>query len=363
MCEVIISSSEQQTPESQAESSGPIWTWALDRLSEVLTRPNPEFWEGLGNEKRSNATVVFAYLIPLLLGAWGFGLGAQSFFVVWGLWPTVLIVAWSLTAVIGLSFLLGLVANHLAPRSGGINQKSSAFRFFAYLHTPLLLAVTLLYLCSLAQLATLGNYLVIAGFLYGIYLLWIGLPAFFKLGSSGNIIRFPLTISVIWFALQIVLLNATTALANKLFPVQSLNTNERLARSLGSPGLAGVTIQEGFHVDFRALDLKPQHTSTVHKLWLFDEVRYRFLLRASRELKRDHQGNVDLMVTDSDGAPLRLSDPLDKNGATFLEITPEKSGVYYVLSEIGDLGGASERASVELFQFSKPVLADEPISP
>ena len=331
MCEVIISSSDEPTPESQPESPTPVWTWAIDRVSEVLTRPNPEFWEGLATEKRSNATVVFAYLFPLLLAAWGFRAAYIAEVVGWG--PALLLVADSVVAVVVLSFVLGALAEAMAPRFGGERQGPASFRLFAFLQTPVLVAMVLEFLFSLAGAAQLGSFLQIAGLMYGVYLLWIGLPAFFRLGTTGNFIAFPMTIAIIWFLLRSLVMTGVGFAYQKFY-------GENLLQD---------TLDADYTLRSYSRDEMPQYQGRAHQIQLAEGMTYRFVF-----LARHNLSNIDLQITDSEGKPLAQDDPHDQNGSVMLDFTPESSGTYYMSTEVGDLGGPSVRTETLLYTFMKP---------
>jgi hypothetical protein len=71
-------------------------------------------------------------------------------------------------AAFGVIYLLACVIDVLAPRYGGRKHFSNALKLAVYSHTPLWLAGVFLLVPGLSFLLVLG--------LYGVYLLWIGLP-------------------------------------------------------------------------------------------------------------------------------------------------------------------------------------------
>jgi len=302
----------------------------VDRVSDVLTRPNPEFWGSLAREQRSNVTVLFAYLLPLLFAAWGFRAVYIAEVVGWG--PSLMLVADSFLAVVVLSFVLGAIAEGMAPRFGGVRQGAACFRLFAFLQTPVLVAMILEFLFSLAGAAELGSFLQIAGLMYGVYLLWIGLPAFFQLGPKGNFIAFPMTIAVIWFLLRSLIMTGVGFTYQKFY-------GENLLQE---------TIDAGYTLRSYSRDEMPQHQVKAHRLQLSEGTTYRFVF-----LARHNLSNIDLSISDETGTVVERDDPMDQNGSVVVDFTPASTGTYFMTTEVGDLGGPSIRTETLLYSFMK----------
>ena len=280
---------------------------------------------------------MFAYLLPLLLAAWGFRAVYIAEVVGWG--PALLLVADSVVAVVVLSFVLGALAEAMAPRFGGQRQGTASFRLFAFLQTPVLLAMILEFLFSLAGAAQLGSFLQVAGLMYGVYLLWIGLPAFFRLGTTGNFIAFPMTIAIIWFLLRSLVMTGVGFAYQKLY-------GENLLQD---------TLDAGYTLRSYSRDEMPQYQGKAHRVELAEGMTYRFVF-----LARHNLSNIDLHITDAEGQVLLRDDPMDQNGSVMLDFTPEASGTYYMSTEVGDLGGPSQRTETLLYAFMKPTSSAPP---
>ena len=313
-----------------------MWTWAIDRVSDVLTRPNPNFWSGVAEEKYSNARVVFAYLLPLLLAAWGFRAFYVAEIVGWG--PSMMLVADTFVAVVVLSFILGAIADAMAPRFGGTRRGPASFKLFAYLQTPVLVAMVLEFLFSLAGAAQLGSFLQIAGLMYGVYLLWIALPAFFALGPKGNFVAFPMVIAMIWFILRSLVMTGVG------FAYQTFYGENPLQE----------TLDEGYHLRSFSSDDMPQYKVKAHRIGLTQGTDYRFVFLARHSLS-----NIDLRITDAEGNILVYDDPLDQDGVVLVDFVPESTATYFLVTEIGNLGGASQRTETLLYTFKKDHVAPE----
>jgi len=90
---------------------------------------------------------------------------------------------------------------------------------------------------------------------------------------------------------------------------------------------------------------------------LAEGMTYRFVF-----LARHNLSNIDLHITDAEGQVLLRDDPMDQNGSVILDFTPEASGTYYMSTEVGDLGGPSQRTETLLYAFMKPT-SSAPQSP
>jgi len=138
----------------------------VERVRAIVNTPQAE-WPAVAGE--SDDTFAIRYvavlaLIPVLarfVGGWLIG-GYTPFL------PALIgaVVAYALSFVV--VFALALVVDLLAPKFGAKRSYSGALRLTAYSFTPLWLA-------GLALLVPGASFLVLLG-LYGLYLMWAGLP-------------------------------------------------------------------------------------------------------------------------------------------------------------------------------------------
>jgi hypothetical protein len=302
----------------------------MDRVSDVLTRPTPAFWKSIAQESCSNSRVVYAYLLPLLLAAWGFRSVYVARIVGWG--PSLILVADTVIAVVVLSAFLGVVSDFMAPRFGGERRGLASFKLFAFLQTPVLVAMILEFIFSLAGAPQLGGFLQIAGLMYGVYLLWIGLPAFFGLGPKGNFIAFPVVIAMLWFILRSLIMTGAGYAYQTWYGESPLED----------------TLEEGYSLRSFSKDDMPQYQVKSHRISLTTGTDYRFVFLARHSLS-----NIDFHITDADGSTLAGDDPTDQDGTVLLDFTPKVGGTYYLVTEIGNLGGPSLRTETLLYTFMK----------
>jgi hypothetical protein len=149
----------------------------VDRAKNICLTPNTE-WPIIAAEPTSPGTLVSTYVVPLAaIGAvagfiGGSIVGHSSIFLGTYRVPlfTGLVVALFsfCMAIVGV-FVLSLIINALAPTFGGEQNSTQALKVAVYSYTPAWIAGVL-------QIIPLLGILAIFGALYGLYLLYLGLP-------------------------------------------------------------------------------------------------------------------------------------------------------------------------------------------
>ena len=145
----------------------------IERIKAILLTPRTE-WPVIAQEDTSVLDLYIKYVailaaIPEVAHFIGQSLiGADRAPIVSGLMRAVIayLVTWVMV------YLIAAVINVLAPRFGGTRNFSSALKLSVYSHTPLWLAGVFLLIPGL-------NFLLILG-VYGLYLLWVGLPVLMR---------------------------------------------------------------------------------------------------------------------------------------------------------------------------------------
>jgi hypothetical protein len=144
----------------------------LQRIKTILLTPRTE-WPVIEQESATLSDllkyVAILAAIPEVAHFIGQSLiGADRAPIVSGLLRAVIayLVTWAMV------YVIAAVINLLAPRFGGTRNFSSALKLSVYSHTPLWLAGVFLLIPGL-------NFLLILG-VYGLYLLWVGLPVLMR---------------------------------------------------------------------------------------------------------------------------------------------------------------------------------------
>ncbi|MEO7133693.1 MAG: Yip1 family protein [Vicinamibacterales bacterium] len=151
------------------------------RVRNILLTPNTE-WPAIAEEPTQMGTVVTGYVMPLaaigaiagFIGGSLVGmslplLGTYRVPLVAGLTGAIFTFVFAIAGV----FILAFIINALAPTFGAQKDSNRAFKVAAYSYTPAWIAGALQILPALAILG-------IVAALYGLYLLYLGLPALMK---------------------------------------------------------------------------------------------------------------------------------------------------------------------------------------
>jgi hypothetical protein len=141
----------------------------IERVKAILLAPRKE-WPVIEQEPTTLSDLFLKYVailaaIPEVAHLIGLSLiGADRAPIVSLLLRAVVayLVTWAMV------YVIAIVINLLAPRFGGTRNFSNALKLSVYSHTPLWLAGIFLLIPGL-------NFLLILG-VYGLYLLWVGLP-------------------------------------------------------------------------------------------------------------------------------------------------------------------------------------------
>jgi hypothetical protein len=153
----------------------------VDRVKNIVMTPQTE-WPVIAAEATSVKELYLGYVMPLaaigpiarFLGIFLFGFsfwfaGRFGMPVVWMLSG---VIAQYVLALVGV-FIVGLIIDALAPKFGGEKNPIQALKVAVYASTPTWIAGVFYLLPSLGILATLAS-------LYGIYVLYLGLPVLMK---------------------------------------------------------------------------------------------------------------------------------------------------------------------------------------
>jgi hypothetical protein len=146
----------------------------VDRAKNIVLTPKTE-WTAIAVEPTSVQDIYTTYLIPLALvpaiatfiGSTIIGLGVPAAFM-----QGILQFGLALAVI----YVVGLIINVLAPTFGGQKDQLSAFKVAAYSATPMLLAG----IFALVPTSSLALFASLLLSLYGIYVLYLGLPGLMR---------------------------------------------------------------------------------------------------------------------------------------------------------------------------------------
>ncbi len=155
----------------------------IDRIKNICLTPKTE-WPVIAGETTSTRALLTGYVLPLAAIGAIFGFISSSLIghtlpFIGGSYKTPILMGVGLAvftlvmAVVGV-FILSLIINALAPSFGGQKDRSQALKIAVYAYTPAWLAGVF------QVLPWVGPLLAVLLSLYGLYLLFIGLPALMK---------------------------------------------------------------------------------------------------------------------------------------------------------------------------------------
>jgi hypothetical protein len=152
----------------------------IDRVKGILFNPSTE-WEVIQSEERSNKDLILFYVLPFAAIA-----AIISLLVLWtntrmGTSFAVRMAIYQLVSPLVSVVIAAVVINELAETFDSVKDLNSAFKLVAYSYTPVLLMQIITSISwALGFLSILG--------LYGIYLLWIGLPVMMQTPEDKRLV-------------------------------------------------------------------------------------------------------------------------------------------------------------------------------
>jgi hypothetical protein len=166
----------------------------VDRAKNIIMTPKTE-WEVIDKETTSTAELYKGYIVLLaLIGPVATALRSMvSYFSIYGLVSAITMYVFMLIGV----FLMALLVNALAPSFGGQKSQIQALKVTAYSMTPGMIAGVL-------HLLPMLSILVLLAAIYGLYLLYLGLPVLMKV-TQEKAVAYTATIVVCGLVIGIVL--------------------------------------------------------------------------------------------------------------------------------------------------------------
>ncbi|MDR2811192.1 MAG: YIP1 family protein [Tannerellaceae bacterium] len=160
----------------------------ISRVKSILVSPKEE-WQTIEAENAPHAKVFTSYVVPLAL------IPAIAALVGYGLISSVLGIGWGIrqaivqyVVMLGGTYITAFIINALAENFGAKKDFDRAFSLTAYAYTPMFVAGVFYLLPSLSWLASL------AGGLYSLYLLYIGLQPMMKVPADRQTTYFVISL-------------------------------------------------------------------------------------------------------------------------------------------------------------------------
>lgn len=184
----------------------------VDRAKNIIMTPKTE-WPVIAGEEPAMGQIITAYVIPLAListiaSIVGFGIFGRSFS-----WGIAMGLVQLVTAVVGV-YVTAFVIDFLAPNFGSQKNIGRSVQLVAYSFTPVWVA-GVFYIVP-----ALGILVLIAG-LYGLYLLYLGLPVLMNTPQDktiGYLVVSIIVIILVYWVISMIL----TAIFLGIFGLSSL---------------------------------------------------------------------------------------------------------------------------------------------
>ena len=168
----------------------------INRVKNILITPAKE-WDVINGEQPNTPGIITGYVLPLAgaaavaafigYGLIGFniGFGFRMKGMDWGLYQAITVLAGALLSV----FVSAFVIDALAPSFGSEKNMGKSVQLVAYSFTPSWIGGLLAILPSLAIIGSLAG-------LYGLYLMYVGLPKLKKTPADKQVSYFVVSLIV-----------------------------------------------------------------------------------------------------------------------------------------------------------------------
>ena len=167
----------------------------IDRAKNIIISPAKE-WDVIAAEQPDTGKIITGYVLPLagaaaLAAFIGYGFVGVSYFGIrvaginWGIYQAVTVLAGALVAV----FISAFVIDALAPSFGSEKNMGRSVQLVSYSYTPGWVGGLLAIFPAIALIGSLAG-------LYGLYLLYIGMPKIKKTPADKHVGYFVVSLLV-----------------------------------------------------------------------------------------------------------------------------------------------------------------------
>ncbi len=157
----------------------------VERVKNILLQPKTE-WPVIAGETTSTAELYTGYIIPLaaipaVAGFVGLGIVGLPFIGRLGMATVLTMMVTQFVLALVMVYVLALIIDVLAPNFGGEKNIAQALKVAAY-------AMTASWVAGIFQILPMLGILALLGSLYGIYLLYLGLPVLMKAPAEKAVV-------------------------------------------------------------------------------------------------------------------------------------------------------------------------------
>jgi hypothetical protein len=180
----------------------------IDRAKNIIVAPVKE-WDVINNEQPNTSAIITGYVLPLAAAAalaafigygligFNYGLGIRMKGIDWGIYQALTVLVMAVASV----FIGAFVIDALAPTFGSEKNMARSVQLVAYAYTPAWIGGLLAILPALAIVGALAG-------LYGLYLLYVGMPRLKKTPADKHVGYFVVslvTLIVIYFVIGLIM--------------------------------------------------------------------------------------------------------------------------------------------------------------
>ena len=192
------------------------------RVKNILVSPKAE-WERIEAEPSSIRGIYLGYVcilaaIPVLASAVGslaFGHGIPGL-AVWRPSPVAVVTTSIISYLLALAgvAIIAFVIDALAPSFGGAQNRIQAFKVAAY-------ASTAGWVAAIFNIIPMLGFLALIGSLYGLYLIYLGLPVLMK-APQDKAVGYTVVVVIVWIVVFFIVAAIVGALVASFFGVGAL---------------------------------------------------------------------------------------------------------------------------------------------
>jgi Yip1 domain len=189
----------------------------IERVKNILITPKTE-WDVIAGETATPQSLLFSYVLPLaVVAAAGPLLTGLLFSSLYGFKYALITAVIAFIATVASYYISVIIVDMLAPNFGSEKDMNKSAQLVAYSVTPSYVGGLLSFIPILGWLISL------AAWVYGIYIMYLGLGPVKKTPEDKKVV-YLLVVYVIWIAIYLILVAVLGAILFAAFGFGVLNT-------------------------------------------------------------------------------------------------------------------------------------------